>query len=359
MVRLIPSLWKVTRDNEFLEDLTPHIKTGKVEFNPDRRIKWSFDGTVSVNANITPFVDYIAPQLTVMHEDGHSETSQFGVYSIMPPRQTITSNQQTFEINSADLTSELNSDELPNGYTVGEGVNIANAVRTLLTGFRHTIPNHSSTMPAVKSWKAGTSRLTIVNDLLNMISHYSLFMSKDGRLTTMAYVTDKNKAPSVTYAAPSTNRVQVIRNIQRDTTADRIRNQIIVVGGPSTDEPIIATARNTNPLSPTSIPSLNGRVLSRTIEGAQVADQAAADVMAQRLLDEASQEYHRLTLTTTHDVSVEPYMVYRLEIVHPATREVVVDGIWNSRGWSIGFTPDVPMEHQLSNIDTPPMEMEG
>ena len=79
-------------------------------------------------------------------------------------------------------------------------------------------------------------------------------------------------------------------------------------------------------------------------------------MLATRAIEEGSQVYQRLEITTTPDIERQPFEAYRLNIID-AQGSVVADGVWNARGWKVGFTPtDGLMTHDLSNIDNPPMD---
>lgn len=361
---LKPALWRVTRNNEFIEDLSQYIVSGRVSFNPDRAIKWQFEAEIDEAAKIKPFVDFIAPRLSVEYEDGTEETSSFGIYNTVPPKKSISSTEQYITIDSRDLTYILANDGFDDGYTRAAGNSVIGTVRGLLEGvgfYRHQITDHAATLEQTTSWGAGTSRLQVINDLLNSISYYTLYMTKDGYLASKPYVTDRDKAASVIYSTHPPSKIQLVSSpLKHDTTPDRIANRIIVIGGTPPDDVIIGRAINNSPNSPTSSVSL-GMTITKKYEGVQVADQESADLLAQRHLDTASQEYNRLTIQTFPDLSVEPYDVYRLDIRNQEG-VAVAEGTWNQRGFEVAFTTSDGsglMIHELSNIDDPAINMEG
>ena len=362
--KLIPALWRVTRDNEFLEDLSEFIVSGRVSFNPDRSIKWQFEAEIDQAARIKPYVDFISPRLTIEHEDGSSETSSYGVYLTVPPKKSISNTEQFITLDSRDLTYILANDGFDDGYTRSAGQNIVQTVRALLeeAGFsRHQIADHPALLEDTKSWGANTSRLEVINELLNSINFYTLYMTKDGYVASRPYVGDRDKAASISYSTNPPSKVQVVSSpIKHETTPDRIANRIIVIGGTPPDNVIIGRAINNSPSSPTSTVNL-GMTITKKYEGVQVADQESANLIAQQYLDIASQEYNRLNIKTFPDLSVGPYDVYRLDIRN-TVGEAVAEGTWNQRGFEVSFTtPDGNglMTHELSNIDDPAMNMEG
>jgi len=360
-MQLIPRVYKATRHNTLGEDITHAFTKGKVEFNPDRTIKWSLSLDTSEPDVVQPYVDFVAPFMTVVYDDGTEETSQMGLFNVVPPSQTITEETRTATLAGNDLTWLLASDVFENGYTVEKGTNVVAAVETVIRSVgltRIVIAPTDKTLASTTSWKPATTKLEVINDLLNAIGYYTLYMTKDGMLASKPYQSAKTPNVSVVYDTTDPySRVMVHGAVKKDTTPDRIANKVVVVKDNANEDPIVAVAINSNPLSPTSTVSL-GITIAKTYTESNFVDEEAAQVMAQRRLEEASQVYNKLTLTTTVDVNREPHEVYQLNIHDPVDGGVVVDGIWNCRGWTIGFTPsDGQMTHELSNIDHPPMDM--
>jgi hypothetical protein len=225
-------------------------------------------------------------------------------------------------------------------------------------GFTRTaIQPTSKTLSADRSWKAATTKLQVVNDLLNSIGYYSLYMLKDGTLASAPYASVKSANAAVTYdTTDRTQRVKVLKSIKMDSTTDRIINKVVVVKDNASEAPIIVTKTNTNPQSPTSIPNL-GVTIAKVINDSNIVDSDTALARATQALELGSMSYNRLQLTTSIDLEREPNETYTLNIVD-AHGELVADGKWNCRGWTIGFTPsDGFMTHELSNVDEPPSEV--
>jgi len=130
----------------------------------------------------------------------------------------------------------------------------------------------------------------------------------------------------------------------------------VVVKESTNEPPIVATAINSNPNSPTSTVSL-GTTIAKVYKDSTILDQDAADALATKYLETASMQYNKVTLYTQPDVQRDINEIYELNVVD-AKGSVVTHGRWYCRGWSIGFTPsDGPMEHQLSNVDDPAIDL--
>lgn len=359
-MQLIPQLYTSTKQNVRGEEITDHVLKGSVSYDPDRALKWALSLDVNDVTVVTPYVEFLAPFLTVVYDDGVEVTSQLGLYAVMPPTQEISQQQRSVTLDGRDLTWLLSVDVFDQGYTVAAGTNVISAVTTILSGAGFTrrafTPSSAVTSGAV-SWKPGATKLTVINDLLTSIGYYTLTMRKDGVLSSQPYTSIVNPTVNVTYdTTDATARVKVVRTIKLDSTPDRIANKVVVVKDNASQPPLVVTKVNSNPLSPTSTVAL-GITITKVVQNSQVVDAAAATVLATRTLETASMAYNRLTLITTPDVDRDINEVYQLHVVD-AQGQVVADGVWHCRGWSIGFTPsDGMMTHNLSNIDAPPMDV--
>jgi hypothetical protein len=139
----------------------------------------------------------------------------------------------------------------------------------------------------------------------------------------------------------------VVRTAKVEDIANRI-----VVRKESGQAAIVSVATNDDPRSPVSTVRL-GMTLTREVSGDEVntiTDQAAADALARRYLEEAAAQYTTLELTTSPDLR-ETREVYALDI-RDASGRVVADGRWWCDGWQLGFTAkDGAMRHRLHRLE--------
>ena len=359
-MQIIPKLFLTDRHNQLIEDITHIVRKGTVSFDPDRSIKGALKLEVNDYSAIQPYRDYLAPFLTVIHDDGYEVTSQMGLYAVVPPAQTIGPKRRSITLDGYDLTWVVGSDVFDEGYSVSASTNVVTAVEAILTdlGFtRMTITPSSRVVTSDRSWKPGTSKLEVINDLLNSAGYHSLYATKAGYFASSPYESIKNIGQATIYDTTDPNaRVKVLKTITLDSTSDRIVNKVVVIKDNADEAPIVVTKLNTNPLSPTSIQNLD-MTITKVERDSNLIDEAAAETKALRLLEEGSMVYRRLKITTSPDLERDALETYRLNIVD-ANGQLVADGLWNCRGWSIGFTPsDGFMTHNLSNVDYPPAQV--
>lgn len=351
-VQLTARLYTATRHNELREDITDLVLGGRVTYDQDRDIKMSFEATVRDPSRVRPYEDFLAPFLTLTYADGAEVTEQLGLYVAAPPKRTATPQLTRGQLDGRDLTWLLASETVDAPYTVAAGTNYLAAVQTILAGMgitRFSFPATGLTLATATTWPPGTSKLRIVNDLLQGAGYYALYMTRDGRLTSQPWRTLASVEPAVRYATPATGRVRVVGAVEIEPDVSRLANKITVIRDDPGKAPLVATAVNDNPASPVSTVSL-GVTIAREVRDQNLATQAEANALARRLLEEAASVYTRLKLSTTPDPSRNPHEVYELAIVNGAG-DPVAHGRWWCSGWRIGFTPqDGRMEHELNKL---------
>lgn len=132
-------------------------------------------------------------------------------------------------------------------------------------------------------------------------------------------------------------------DLDEEPVLDSFCNDITVVCTDPARTPFVVHLRNDDPVSPTSTVSLqdadgNSLVIARTVEDPSLADPATARAMAQRILEESTSVYTRLTLGATPDPRFEAHEVVALD-VRRDDGTVVAAGRWWWDELTIGFTP--------------------
>lgn len=380
------SLYKVTRTNTRIAELSATILSGKASWDSTRATPMALDLTIRDQDAIDPYTDFIAPFLTVSYEDGFSVTEQVGLYSVAPFSVEHFEHYHEAKLDGRDLTWLLDDDHLEDGYNLDAGSNIIATVAALLEAAdltRINITPSTKTLPEARSWKVGTSRRQVIDDLLVSIGYVKLYFDRTGIACSSPYVSIKTPRPSVTYttAAPTTTyeyewfgtggfgegpfggpnvtahvsqRVRVLNSVHIDPLVTDVCNKVTVVKDNANEDPIVVTVRNTNPSSQTSITN-TGRVISKTIRDSQVIDEASALTMALKELEEGATINHRLSLTTTLDPTRNMHEHYALNVVNAHGQAVAV-GNFACTGWVLGFTPSDVMEHTVVDLNNPPME---
>lgn len=360
-VQVFPRLYLSNLNNDIGEEITQYVADGSVTFDAGRLIPMSLKLKFHENGTpiIRPFLDYVAVFFTTIYDNGDEVTSQMGLFNTMPPQKTYTPSQHVAEINGNDVTWRLSMDVFDKGYSIAAGTNIVTAINTILTAAgitRTAITATSMTNDVAFSWKVGTTKLTVVNDLLASMGYYPIYAAKDGTLTSQRYVSANDLQVATTYDTTSeANPVRIIRQVQMNPQFDKVVNKVVVVRQGPNQEVITVTRTNMNTDSPTSIPNL-GMTIAKVINDSKVVDHASARALAIKTLEAGSYVYERWKITTTADVERNPYEAYHATIVD-AYGNTLIDNKFYCTEWTLDFNGQ--MEHVLARVDNGPQEDES
>ncbi|MGB3330159.1 MAG: SH3 domain-containing protein [Thermomicrobiales bacterium] len=123
------------------------------------------------------------------------------------------------------------------------------------------------------------------------------------------------------------------------------------VTDPPPPPPITAIRINDDASSSVSTVTLGRRIVRETENLPTIETQAQADAIADRLIQESLSYYRRLTLGTLPDPRRTLHEIYALTLRN-RRGDVIADGNWYCRGWTLGFTPDDgEMKHICHRIE--------
>lgn len=144
-------------------------------------------------------------------------------------------------------------------------------------------------------WEAGTSKLTIINDLLTAIDYSALWCDGTGQYRVEPYVNPKDRVVRRSFVADDWSLIRPGWTREQDLSG--IPNRVIIFSaGTDTDPAIVGLAENSDPASPFS--TVNRRVITRRVEVTDVSSQAEADALAERYLFSSMNPVASLGVTT-------------------------------------------------------------
>jgi hypothetical protein len=198
----------------------------------------------------------------------------------------------------------------------------------------------SKTLPVAIDWAGGTSKLTIVNDLLAAINYRAAWFNEDGVFQAVPYVLPDTVVPGYTYGTDATSTI--VGDITHSLDLFNVPNRwVLVVSEP--DRPVLtSTYTNTSASSPTSTVS-RGRTITKYDNGQTAADQATLDDLAARMAFEDSQVYETVGFSTAlmpfhSDLDVLGLSVNGLALGSVKFQEV---------GWSMDLAVGGSMSHSV------------
>lgn len=144
-------------------------------------------------------------------------------------------------------------------------------------------------------WKAGTPKLTIINDLLAAAGYWSLWCDGAGQFRVEPYLLPSARPVAFEFASGSASIHRPVWEREQDLSS--VPNKFLVIGQGSDEKPpLVGVALNENPDSPYSFQSRGGRWITRTEEGVEGESQAVFDQLAQRKLLDAMSPVAKLAV---------------------------------------------------------------
>lgn len=285
-------------------------------FTPDANASIAIgDQLKVVSVSFTQQVDWlnarIRPMIRIQRlgggDDPDGRLVPAGVFLCAAPVEAWTAIGLRREVELADKLSILDQDIAsgdPAGiaaYAAPAGANVIDLVKTLIgeTGeLTPAIQPDSKVLASPMLWDVGTTRLRIINDLLDAGGYFSLFCDGYGQYQAVPYVQPSDRVPVYESLAPFSDGPQSLMAPEwtRDRDIYSIPNRYLVVGqGDGTTAALTSLATNTDPNSPYSYPS-RGRWITEVAIGVEAVDQSALDTIARARLSSATSITNQITL---------------------------------------------------------------
>lgn len=290
--------------NNVKSDISSYFRQdgNEVRQNSLADIKRTAKFTVLDTAPINWLSDRVKPYMRLLMSDGNYAEWAQGVFLLSSPQRTADPfGQIVREVDAYDQLQILRDDVVTDRYTVAAGVNYisgANAVQALLTSAgitSYSLDPTASTLPAALDWDPGTTKLKIINDLLNAINYGSLWFDQAGVAQAHPYVLPSARATEFTYSDDSQS--VIAPNVQDVLDLFGVPNKWVAVVSEA-DRPVLTSSyTNSNPLSPTSTVS-RGRTIVDFRTDISAADQTTLDAAVSRLAALASQVYEQVQFST-------------------------------------------------------------
>lgn len=309
-MRMVDFAYKVLRSNAFLGYLqTPLNSSITIRMDDSGEIKESLSGTwrpLVIDANgfqVEPdwFKDEIQPFLII---DGVEHSlGIFAPASVVPSEKD---GVKSIQIEAYDRCWRVRDNYTETRLFFAAGTNYIDAIESLLIACN--VVNVMATPTALtfpesrEDWDIGTSYLSIINQLLKEINYNPLFFTPEGFavLSPISVPTVENIKHQLS-DEPKINVDAVDRmlpSISRVTDIYQAPNVFLCVcNNPDKTGMMMATAENTNPQSPLSIPR-RGRKIVEVFQLDNIASQEELQAYANRLRNESMFGGERIRVAT-------------------------------------------------------------
>ena len=349
LISVVGQVFRSNKNNDQLDDLTSSVQRGRATLDINQPVPWTFQADITTPSILTPYVDCLMPVLTLTYADGSVKTGQVGLFMVMPSPQTSTALITTGKIDGRGLEWILSVDAVVNPFNVNAGVDYLTAVADVIktTGItRYSLPPSGVLTPGPFSWKHGTGKLAIINELLAAAGHYPLTSDRTGRLTSWPVPDLLTVAPAATYTVAN---AQVVDAVEFQPLLDRFCNKVIVIADDAKRHVFTTVLTNSNPANPTSTAAL-GITIVKVVQMPKAATTTQTSIMAHRLLDEGSAIYQRIKIKALPDPTRNPREVVDVDLTDQQGNPITT-GNWSVIGMSHGFTAtDGYLELDLAKV---------
>lgn len=267
-----------------------------------------------------------------------------GVFIPITPNRHIGSGSTvTRDVDLYDPLLQYDDDKVSARYTVTAGTNyITKIVELLGASTPQLVTASSKTLPAAKEWEPGTSKLSIINDLLGALNYEALWFDETGRAICAPYVAPGDMPVEWRYATDQSS--VIMPGVDHTLDLFNVPNKWVLTVSEADRAILTATYTNSNVNSPTSTVN-RGRTIVDYRTETEAADQATLNAKVLRLAQEASQVYESVEF----DTGIMPFHGHRdsLEIAYPA---LGVTDFYNEQTWEMDMKAGGTMSHRVRKV---------
>lgn len=243
-------------------------------------------------------IDWMSHRIQAVFHDGDASW-KVGTYLLSSPTEKHDDGTAglSYEVGLLTKMNIISEDTVGDRFSVTAGTLVIPTVVALIesTGeSRIAVTASDSALTSSLTWKAGTSKLTIINDLLQAVGYWSLWCDGSGQFRVEPYrnPADRPVAFEFTHGEASVH----FPDWEREQDNSSVPNRFIAIGrGDEEEPPLVGVARNDNPDSPYSYQA-RGRWITATEEGVEGDSQEVFDQYAARKLRDAMTPVARLAV---------------------------------------------------------------
>lgn len=279
--------------------------------SPGGNLSWDAEASVKGGGSLPVTDDGLAVdwlsvriQVTVLlsrPEDATLVETPIGVFLPSAPVEDWSATGRVWKVELLDKLSILDTDVVVDAgtgqavsYALSAGANVIATVAALIQATGEVTPAigpGTETTAADLFWDIGTSRLKIINDLLDSANYFSLWCDGAGQYQVTKYVAPHLRTPVYTSIGPFTYGETALMDPDwsRERDIYGVPNRYVVIAqGDGSTAALTATATNVDPTSPFSYPSRGNRWITQVETNVEAVDAAALLAYATRQLSAAT-----------------------------------------------------------------------
>ena len=289
------------RNEELIGDLKG-VKGGTLAWSSKASIHSS--GSIDMS-DLGDRVDWLNSRVRITvftkDDDGEEVATQVGVYIPTAPVHEWDDGARTYTVELLDKLSMLDTDIVTDArgnaetFTVPKGTNIIRQIKAIIADLGETSPaivedEANETAQADMVFPAGTSRLKIINDLLDSANYFSLWCDGAGRFRVTKYKAPKDRTPIYQMEEPLAEGETSLLGVSwtHDEDIYSIPNRVVAVQQGDDEEEGMSSVADLNILDPNSRfnQKNRGRYITEVYDGVEATSQANLDGWAERKLDD-------------------------------------------------------------------------
>lgn len=314
---------------------------GDIALDSEAEIKRTGSFAIKDNGLINFQTDRIKPMLYLEMQDEGFCTWPLGVFYMPTASKVRGVGGAWYDIEVYDTTTLLKDDSMQTRTYFPAGKLYVDAISELLTsaGVQNAAITPSPlTLNNEREWKLGTSKLSIINELIQEINYDDIYTDANGIYIVRPYVDIHNRVADYTYKSKEFSVLH--DDAVTEIDAFNIPNVIIgTVNNPDNDEDIMYVHENNDPGSPLSIVARGGRRVVKDLQFRDIASVTELQTAVMRYAGEISQIYETVDFETAimphHDFNDMIYLDGKLH-----------RGRYLETGWNMTLKAGEKMEHR-------------
>lgn len=276
------------------------------------------------------------------HPDQQFVQWPLGVFLLSSPTRALNDTGTVVrDVEAFDQGVILDSQKVSATYYVAEGDLYSAAITELLAntvGLGEVVVTPSDkVLPAQKVWDAGTSHLTILNDLTTALGYEALHFDADGAAVVRPHIPPDTRQPEYDYIP---GEVSVLfPDVTEELDLFAAPNQWVLIVSEPDRSLLRSVYTNADPSSPTSTVN-RGRVITEFHAEQDAADQSVLDAKVQQLAQEAGARFEQVKFST----ALMPIHAHR-DVYRVAYPDLGIDGVYDEVAWSFNLEAGSAMQH--------------
>lgn len=270
------------------------VTAGSVSLSAATRLKAS--GQLSIRET-GETIDWLSQRVRIDYVPVGIDPWPLGVFLLSTPQDSHSDSGLRWDVDLLGKLAVVDGASIEQTLSIPAGANYVSSAADMIRSAGETrlaVTESAATLPAAMTWDAGTSVLTVVNDLLDAAGYWSAYPDGYGVIHLDPYVSPAARAPSFSFVEGES----AIHSTEwtRDQDIASVPNKVVLVGQGDEQTPaLVGVAVNEDPGSQFSF-QRRGRWITYTETGVEAADQATLTERARRKLIEASTSQAKYTI---------------------------------------------------------------